>query len=197
MGQSLQTAGIFLVQTLFDLYILIVMLRFLFQVVRAHFYNPISQFIVKATNPIIAPLRRLIPSIGGLDIATLVLALVIKMIEVYLILLIAGFGLQNIVSVLLWSLTGLLSLILNIYLFAIFISVILSWIAPQTYNPAVLLIHQLIEPLMAPIRERLPAMSGIDLSPLVALLILKLVDILIIGQLAQLVGVPQGLFLLL
>jgi len=197
MGQSLQTAGIFLVQTLFDLYILIVMLRFLFQVVRADFYNPISQFIVKATNPIIAPLRRLIPSIGGLDIATLALALVIKMIEVYLILLIAGFGLQNIVSVLLWSLTGLLSLILNIYLFAIFISVILSWIAPQTYNPAVLLIHQLIEPLMAPIRERLPAMSGIDLSPLVALLILKLVDILIIGQLAQLVGVPQGLFLLL
>ena len=121
MGQSLQTAGIFLIQTLFDLYILIVMLRFLFQVARADFYNPISQFIVKATNPILMPLRRVIPGFGGFDIATLVVALLLKTIEIYLLLLVIGAGFPNIVSVLLWSLTGLLALLLNIYLFAIFI----------------------------------------------------------------------------
>ena len=93
---SLNTAAIYLLQTLGNLYLLVVLLRFLLQLVRADFYNPISQFIVRATKPLLMPLRRIIPGYGGLDFASLVLALAIQLVLMVLIIKLMGYALPNI-----------------------------------------------------------------------------------------------------
>jgi YggT family protein len=131
MGNNYLTdPATFLIQTLFGLYILIVLLRFILQWTHADFYNPISQFIVKATATPLRPLRRLIPGAGGIDLASLVLAWLLKSIELMLVLLLLGVG--NPMGALLWSIPELINLLINIFLFAVLIQVILSWVNPGT-----------------------------------------------------------------
>lgn len=167
-------AGIFLVNILFGFYILMVMLRFLLQAVRADFYNPLSQFLVKITAPALNPLRRLIPGYGGVDVAAIVLLLALQFIELLLIGLIAAQGL-HVGIMLVIAITSLVRLLLYIYIVAIIIQAIISWVQPGAYNPVTALMHQLTAPLLAPIRRSLPPVSGLDLSPLVALIILNLI----------------------
>lgn len=193
MSQSLATAGTYLVQTLFGLYLLAILLRFMLQIARADFYNPICQMIVKITNPALRPLRRVIPGIGGLDISALVLGLLVQSVGISLILMLHGFGLPNILLLLGWALTGMLALAINIYFFALIIMIILSWVAPQTRHPAALLIFQLVEPLMAPVRRIIPSLGGLDLSPIFIFIAINLVKILVIGNLAAMLRIPQGL----
>ena len=133
----LTQAGMLVINTLVGLYLLVVVLRFLLQLVRADFYNPVSQFIVKATNPLLIPLRKFIPGWGGVDIASLVLALVVQAIAIVLILLLNG--IQPPLQVALWSGIGVLSLLLKIYFWGLLITVIASWIAPGSYNPVLIL----------------------------------------------------------
>lgn len=176
MGAPLQEALILIVRTLFQMYLLVVLLRFLLQVAKADFYNPISQFIVKATNPLLVPLRRIIPGFGGIDIASLVLALVVQMIGITLLSVIAG-GLPPIVSIVVYSIVKVASLIISIFFWALIINVVASWIAPGSYHPALVLISQILEPLMAPIRRLIPPMGGIDISPIFAFLLLQVLQI--------------------
>ncbi|MGD2117083.1 MAG: YggT family protein [Chromatiales bacterium] len=173
---------VFLVQVLFELYLLVVMLRFLLQLVRADFYNPLSQFIVKATSPLLKPLRSVIPGFGGLDMSSLLLAWLIKSLELFLILLISGKGVVLIYPML-QAIPGLLELVLNIFLFSILIIVILSWIAPGSYNPAVSLLYSLTDPLLQPARRMLPPMGGLDLSPMAVMIVLVLAKMLLIPPL--------------
>ncbi len=175
----LQEIGTLILQTLGSLYLMVVMLRFLLQVARADFYNPMSQFIVKATNPVVIPVRRVVPGVMGIDIASILIALVLLfgLIELSELLIQGKF--QNPLLVLFWSLIGCVGLIANIYFYGLIIMVIASWIAPQSSNPALVLIHQLIEPVMSPIRKILPDMGGIDISPIFAFLILKVGFVLI------------------
>ncbi|WP_321349978.1 YggT family protein [Halopseudomonas oceani] len=194
---SLNTAAIYLLQTLGNLYLLVVLLRFLLQLVRADFYNPISQFIVRATKPLLMPLRRIIPGYGGLDFASLVLALVIQLVLMVLIIVLMGYALPNIVLLVAWSAIGILALFAKIFFFVLIISVILSWVAQGSYNPAVLLINQLCEPLLAPIRRILPALGGLDLSPIFAFIAIRLFDMLVIANLAAAASMPRGLTLAL
>ncbi|GGE36828.1 hypothetical protein GCM10007421_08340 [Halopseudomonas oceani] len=194
---SLNTAAIYLLQTLGNLYLLVVLLRFLLQLVRADFYNPISQFIVRATKPLLMPLRRIIPGYGGLDFASLVLALVIQLVLMVLIIVLMGYALPNIVLLVAWSAIGILALFAKIFFFVLIISVILSWVAQGSYNPAVLLINQLCEPLLAPIRRILPALGGLDLSPIFAFIAIRLFDMLVIANLAAVASMPRGLTLAL
>ena len=177
---------VFLVQVLFGLYAVIVMLRFLLQLVRADFYNPLSQFIVKATKPVLNPLRRIVPGVGGRDIASLVLAWLVLGVELLLVFLISGQGLQLLAALLL-AVPKLVELTINIFLFSILIQVILSWVNPGVHNPAISVIHSLTEPLLAPARRRIPPMGGLDLSPMVVMIGLVLLEMLLIPPLEKLV----------
>ncbi len=172
------SAGSYLISTFFGIYIIIVLLRFLLQVVRADFYNPLSQFIVKATSPILIPMRRLIPGLFGLDVSSLILAYILQYIENILLFAVRGIPVSPIF--LLWHNIGsLLILILYIYFFAILIQVIISWVNPGTYNPATALIHHITEPVMRPARRILPPFSGLDLSPILVFIVLNLLIMLV------------------
>jgi YggT family protein len=176
---------VFLVQVIFGLYALVVMLRFLLQAVRADFYNPLSQFIVKVTSPVLNPLRKVIPSIGGKDTASLVLAWLVLTIELMLTFLILGQGMQPLLSLLV-GIPKLLELTFNIFIFSILIQVIISWVNPGSYNPAIGVIHSLTEPLLAPARRAIPPIGGIDLSPMVVMIGLYLLQMLLIPPLQSL-----------
>lgn len=191
----LQEIGTLIVQTLGSLYLLVVMLRFLLQQARADFYNPISQFIVKATNPLLIPLRRVIPGLMGIDLAAIVLALVVQFLVIELGALILLGGLINPLVALMWSAVGLLALTANIYFWGLLIMVIASWVAPHSSNPALRLVLQLVEPVMAPFRKLLPDMGGIDISPIFAFLALNVVQILIkyLAAQAGMGGIAQQL----
>ena len=186
-------ALIYIIQTLGSLYLLIVLLRFILQLVRADFYNPLSQFIVKATQPLVTPLRRIIPGFAGLDLASLVLAIVVQLLLMALTLLLMGYG-ADIMSLagqlLIWSIIGVTSLFLKVFFFALIISVILSWVAPGSYNPGAQLVNQICEPLLAPFRKLLPNLGGLDISPIFAFIALNLLDRFVIGNLAMMSGMP-------
>nr|WP_312231775.1 YggT family protein [Pseudomonas sp.] len=192
---GLNTAAVYILQTIGSFYLLIVLLRFILQLVRADFYNPLSQFIVRATHPLLKPLRRIIPSIGGLDLASLVLALIVQFVLMALTLMLMSVGVGDPLLILVWSIIGVTALLLKVFFFALIISVILSWVAQGTHNPAALLVNQICEPLLAPIRRILPNLGGLDLSPIVAFLILNLIDMLVIRNLAISTGMFSGLSL--
>ena len=186
MGSSYVTNPIeFLINTLFGLYILMVMLRFLLATFRADFYNPVSQFLVKVTNPVLVPLRKVIPSVGKIDTSALLLMILLQMASFALIGLLRG-GSLAVGSLLILSIAELVGLLLNIFLFSILIQVILSWINPGTYNPVVSLLYSITEPILRPCRRLLPSMSGIDFSPIIALIGIQLTKMLILPPLFQL-----------
>ena len=192
---GLTTAAVYILQTIGGLYLLIVLLRFILQLVRADFYNPLGQFIVRATHPLLKPLRKVIPSLAGLDLASLVLAILVQLVLMALTLMLLGYGVENPLQLLVWSIIGVTALFLKVFFFALIISVILSWVAQGTHNPAALLINQICEPLLAPIRRILPSMGGLDLSPIAAFLLLNLIDMLVIRNLAVMTGMYKGLSL--
>ena len=167
----------YLVQTALTLYMMAMLLRFLLQLVRADFYNPISQFLVKITNPLVIPLRKLIPGFGGMDIASLVLALVLQALSIVALMALYGLGLPNVGLLLVWSALGLVGLLVNIYFFALLAMIILSWIAPGSSNPAIYLLYQITEPVMAPFRKMLPSMGGMDFSPILVFILINVIQI--------------------
>ena len=191
---QLSSAGMLLINSLGSLVLLVVVLRFLLQLVRADFYNPISQFVVKATSPILVPLRRFIPGYGGIDIASLLLAYIIQVVIIALIFLVSSQPIMPWANFFLWAPVGLLSLLLNIYFWGLIIIVIASWIAPNSYNPALILVNQILEPAIRPIRRIMPDLGGIDLSPIVLFLAIRMSEILVVTPIAASLGVHRGLF---
>ncbi|MEI6413656.1 MAG: YggT family protein [Pseudomonadota bacterium] len=189
MGSTyLSNPLVFLVQTLFGFYTVLVLLRFLLQTVRADFYNPLSQFIVKFTSPLLHPLRRIIPGWGGFDWAALVLAWGLKSLELFLVLLLGGHAAGLVIF--LWALPELVSLVFNLYLFAVLILVIASWIAPGGYNPGLDLVARLARPLMVVARRILPPISGVDLSPMLVTLAIVMAEMLVMPPLRLWVQSP-------
>ncbi len=187
-------ALIYIIQTLGSLYLLIVLLRFILQLVRADFYNPLSQFTVKATQPLLKPLRRIIPSIAGLDTSSLVLAILVQLLLMVVTLSLMGFNPVGVIPhLLVWSLIGVTSLFFKVFFFALIVSVILSWVAPGSYNPGAQLVNQICEPLLAPFRKLLPNLGGLDISPIFAFIALNLLDRFVIGKLAAMTGMPAML----
>lgn len=179
MNTNLTHALAFLVDTVFYLYILALMLRFLLQLVRADFYNPFSQALVKITNPVLVPLRRLIPGYRGWDIAALVAMYLLELIALALVLIwISGVRVAP-ATLLLIAVLKLVDLLLNVYFFSILLQAVLSWVSPGSYNPLTSLLWRLNEPLLRPVRRLIPPMGGLDLSPLVVLLAIQFLRILI------------------
>lgn len=190
MGASyLTNPAVFLIQTLFGLYILVVMIRFILQWVRADFYNPISQFIVKVTTPVLKPLRRIIPGMAGIDLASVVLMWGLKVLELVLVLMVTGMG-MNLLGPVLWAIPELIRLLINVFLFAILIQVIVSWINPGNYHPASNLLSSITDPLLRPARRLVPPISGLDLSPMVVMIGLVVLKMLLLPPLQSLTGSP-------
>lgn len=186
MGSYLLTPLEFLLTTLFDLYITLVMLRFLLQWVKADFYNPISQFIVKVTAPTLHPLRRYIPGWMGVDMAAVVLMVLLQMTAVALLLLLRGGGIEP-MALLFWSLAELVSLLISVFLFAVIIQAVISWINPANhYNPVAALLHNLTAPLMRPAQRLIPPIAGLDLSPIAVIIGLQLLKMLLVPPLRYL-----------
>ncbi len=164
-----------LIITIFDLYLMVILLRFFLQLFRADFYNPLSQFVVRATNPVLKPLRQIIPGLGGIDISSLVFAFVVSLLKIYLVDAVFKGSVPPIVTLLILSLFDLLSQSVNLLFWMILIRVLISWVNPGLHNPVMAVIYQLTEPLMAPVRRMLPPMGGLDLSPIILLLGLRFV----------------------
>ncbi|MFT7403487.1 YggT family protein [Zhongshania sp.] len=168
-----------LLNTLVSLAIAAFLLRMILQLVRADFYNPICQFLVKATNPLVIPLRKIIPSVGIVDTASLLLALIAQALGITLLFQIYGGGFPNPLQLIMWSVIGLCSAVLNLYFFAIIGNIILSWVARGTSNPGAQILHQITEPVMAPFRKLLPAMGGLDLSPIFVFLCINVLEVML------------------
>jgi len=190
---GLNDAAIFVIQTLGSLYLLVVLLRFILQLVRANFYNPLCQFAVKATQPLLKPLRRVIPSMFGLDMSSLVLALIVQMLLFAVILLLSGYKV-DVLFLAPWALIGIFALFLKILFWAMIISVILSWVAPGSHNPGAELVQQITEPVLAPFRRIIPNLGGLDISPIFAFIALQLLQSWLIPRLAYYALMPKELF---
>lgn len=190
---GLNDALIFIIQTLGSLYLLIVLLRFILQLVRANFYNPLCQFVVKATQPLLKPLRRVIPSLFGLDMSSLVLALLLQILLFVVVLTLNGYQAFT-VLLLPWALIGIFSLFLKILFWSMIISVILSWVAPGSRSPGAELVYQITEPVLAPFRRLIPNLGGLDISPIFAFIAIQLIQSWVIPRLAFYAFMPKELF---
>jgi len=162
---------IFLIDILFQLYATALLIRLLLQWVRADFYNPVSQFLVKITDPVVKPLRRIIPGFGGIDVATLLLAITVIALKSMIV-----FQTVNPLVIAIVSLEATITLCLNIFLYAIIIQAILSWVNPDPYNPAVSLLNSLTFPILKHFRKLIPPISGMDISPIFAIITLLFVQ---------------------
>ena len=160
---------IFLINTVGSLYVMAILLRFLLQLVRADFYNPISQAIVKVTAPPLNILRRIIPGFGGFDVAALVLAFIIQTIFIIIKMQILGYMAFPPGTIAFISVYELIIKVLDIYTFALFIVVIASWVAPGSYNPGLMLLLQLTDPICNKVRNVLPSLGGLDFSVMVVM----------------------------
>ncbi len=174
----------YLISTLFDLYAFVVMLRFLMQLTRADYYNPVSQFVVKITDPLLLPLRRVIPGIGGHDIAALVLCFLVLLVKFGLLSMIGGAGLTGMASIVIAAIMGIhrqvgvIGTVFDVFFFSILAMVILSWVSPGG-NPISGLLRSITSPILTPIQRVMPVMGGFDLSPLVALILLQFFRIIL------------------
>lgn len=193
----LAQAAIFLIDILFGLYLVALLLRFLLQRIKADYYNPVSQLLVTATNPLLRPLRQWLPGYFGIDWSSILLLLLIQGLELVLIALLRTGHLPAMIGLVLMTIAYLLRLTVYLYLFLILIQVVLSWVNPGAYNPVTVLIYQLTEPLLRPARRAFPPAGGLDWSPLVVLICLNLILILLVTPLldwgSYLAGFPVRL----
>ncbi|GAB4189891.1 MAG: YggT family protein [Wenzhouxiangellaceae bacterium] len=166
---SAQSATSGLIHTLFQLFLALLMLRFLLPLVRANYFNPVCQFIVRITDPLLKPVRRLIPTFGRFDAAALVLMLVVQMLEGWL----QSWLMDRPVSfahLIVYASLSLVVMLLGMYMIFIIVSAVLSWFGANVRHPLIPLLQQLVDPVLRPIRRVLPLVAGIDFSPLVALI---------------------------
>ena len=186
MSGSLIQAAIFFIEIFFGLYILAVLLRYLLARVRADFYNPLSQFLVKVTNPAIKPLRRLIPGYFGIDWPSIILLLFVQGLEIILISLVAYGHIPSPIGLFVLTVAYLLKEVIYVYMFIIIIQIVISWVNPGAYNPVTVIMYQLSEPVLKPVRRLIPTAGGFDFSPMVIIIGMQLLVILLVTPLMNL-----------
>lgn len=173
-------ALIFIVDSLLSIAVFLFLVRLLLQLSRADFRNPLSQAVLKLTSWLVMPLRRVLPPIGRVDTASVVAVFAMQVLATAVVFTMStGIGMP-VVSLLAAALRQLVVSTIQLYTFAVFIYALLSFIAPGTYSPAVGLLASLCEPLLRPVRSALPAIAGLDFSPLVVILGLQALKILIL-----------------
>lgn len=173
-------ALIFIVRSVLQvLLVTVFLLRFLLPLVRADARNPLSQAVIKLTNPLVLPLRRVIPPAGRIDTASLVALVLVQLVTTAIVFLLMGFGLSQPAALIQSALLSLAITVLQFYWFAILVYVILGWVAPGTYSPSASLLASLCEPLLRPVRRLIPPLAGLDLSAVFVLIALQALQILI------------------
>ena len=182
-GDYFTQATIFLVELFFDIFIIALLLRYLLTKAHADSFNPLSELITKVTNPLLKPLRRKIPGYLGVDWSSVVALLLVQALEVTLVELIMSGEMLAFSGLIILTVTHLLKTILYIYLFIVIVQVIISWINPDAYNPITMIMYQLSEPILRPVRRTIPSAGGFDFSPLIILVIINLLMILLISPL--------------
>jgi len=180
MPPNVASALVFIVNALTSLYLLVLSLRFWLPWLRADFRNPLAQGILKLTSPAVIPVRRIVPSFGRLDTATVLVSFVIQYLAILLILLILG-ARAGFPDIAITAVVKLVLLSINLFMFAIFIRIILSWVAPGQYNPAIAIIGTLTEPVLRPFRRFIPAIGGFDISPIFAIVLLGALTRVLMG----------------
>ncbi len=178
MGGSVGNAFAFLIETLFSLYLAALMLRVLLEAVGADYYNPVCQILLKVTEPLVAPLSKLIPRLGRFNTAAVVALIAIQTISVIVVSAVSGYSLDPLQAFVI-SLFRLVRMLLVMYMVLIIAEVILSWVGGAMRHPIIPLIYQLTRPVLAPIRRVLPSIAGLDLSPLIAIIGIQFLMILI------------------
>jgi YggT family protein len=180
MPGNFASALVYIIQAISYLVLGVLLLRLLLPFLRADFRNPIAQAILKVTSPIIIPVRRLVPSIGRLDTATVLVTLLIQGLVIWVTIRIFG---RNVSAEFLAFSTviSLIVLTINLFIFSIFIRIIISWVAAGQYSPVAAIVGTISEPILAPFRRMLPAMGGFDLSPIFAIILLTALKIVILG----------------
>lgn len=177
----------FLINITFGIFIFLVLLRFILQLVRANFHNPLAQMLVKVTNPVLRPLRRIIPGLGGIDFASIVLLLVLQTAQVILIGLLPGRSVIAPPGLFLLVLGLLIDHVVWLYMFTVIIQVLIGWINPMAYHqPAGQLLLQINEPWLRPLRRKFEPINGFDISPILFIIILMAVHFMIATPLLDL-----------
>ena len=180
MPPNISSAIVFIINALTSLYLLVLLLRFWMPWLRADFRNPLAQGILRLTSPVVVPLRRIVPSFGRLDSATVLVAFSIQYLTIVLLLLIRGDS-AGIGPIAITALVKLTVLSVYLFVYAIFIRIILSWISPGSYNPATAIITTLTDPILRPFRRLLPPLGGFDISPIFAIIMLVAITIVVSG----------------
>ena len=178
MGQA-DSALAQIFNTIAGLYLLFVVARFLLQVAKADFYNPISQAVFKATDPVVRVLRSFIPGYKGVDFSSLILAFIVQFIAISVTILLYGGAIPSVGFIITWSFIGVLNFIILFYYYALIASIVMSFVMMFSGNmnphPILLLVWQITEPIMAPFRRVIPPMGGLDFSPIFIFLIIGLI----------------------
>jgi YggT family protein len=182
MAGGVVDAIVFIVDALARLYLLVLLLRLFLPLVGADFHNPLAQAILKLTSPLVIPVRRILPPIGRIDTATVVVAFGVQYLAMFIIALLQGTR-PTIVSLLIGSAISLVLLVFNLFFWLIIIRIIISWVSPGGYNPAVAMVYALTEPLLRPFRRIIPPIGGFDISPIFALIALGALVRLFMGLL--------------
>lgn len=179
MPDTMRAGLLFLINTVFNLYLFILIIRVILAFVHAEYFHPFTQFMLKCTNFIVKPLRKYIPNVYGIEIATLILILVLIFIKFFLIAVISV-GLPHILGLLVLTIGEFINLLIETFFYAILFQAILSWIQPA--SPINYILYQFTSPLMKPIRRVVPPVSGFDISAIPALILLKLLSIILVTQ---------------
>lgn len=185
MLNSFSNAGVFLVQSIFDLYIFILLLRVILQWVNIDSYNPLFILVAKLTNPPLRPICRMIPSLNGIDFAAIILLLGLEMLKIAFLVWIQINTTPHLLGLVVLAFAELLNQLINIFFYAVIALTILSWISPLTHGPFIEILVRVSEPLIKPIRGMLPSVGGLDFSPLILIVCLKLLTMLLVQPLAQ------------
>lgn len=194
MGVLASSAAL-LFNAIAGLYLLAILLRFMLQIARADFYNPVSQAVIRVTDPMVRIFRNFIPGFKGIDFSTLVLAMVVQGISICVLILLYGGQIPGVGFVITWAVVGTIYFITNIYFYAIIASIIMSFVMLFSGNmnphPALHLIWQLTEPVMGPIRKIIPPMGGLDFSPIFIFIAIRLIQDLLINGFGVSAGLQQ------
>jgi YggT family protein len=180
MASGATNAIVFIIDALARLYLLVLLLRLFLPLVRADFHNPLAQAVLKLTSPLVIPVRRILPPLGRIDTATVVVAFGIQYLAIFLMALVQGMR-PAIAGLLLASLVSLVLLTINLFFWLVIIRIILSWVAGTTYNPAIAIVYALTEPLLRPFRRLVPDLGGFDISPIFVLIALGALMRLVMG----------------
>lgn len=182
---TLASAGFFLIEVIFDIYIIMLILRLIMQKVGASYHNPVSQLIIRLTNALVLPLQRIIPGFKGFDFAIILLVFILEIIQMILLMwlrfdVVPGFGGTIIVAI------GMIGRkVMNLYFWAIIIWALMSWAVSLQRSPAAEIVYLITEPVMRRARRIIPTIAGFDLTPIPVLIVLQLLSMLVFNPIIQ------------